>query len=178
MDSFKTLYDQDALTQEATQGYAIPESELDQHPELKTLHALWYSKSQNGSIPSRKDFSMTDLKPILQNIFIYELLYEGAEIVNLKVALIGTFLTLQYGEFTGKKLSDYPDTDIVKRVFEFSRQCSLARKPLCFKVEMFSAGRPYVSAETIYCPLSSDGDKVDKIIGFSSFKNLAEKKIM
>lgn len=134
-------------------------------PEFQTLLNYWASKRGDRLFPSRKDINPTDLKEILPNLFIFELIMQEGQLVDVKVALLGTAVVDLYGESTGDSVKSAQDKEVGPRVLSMCQKCIDAKGPMANQVNVLTPNRPHISVSSLYCPLSSNGTDIDKIIG-------------
>ena len=144
---------------------AIFDEEFIKIPEFQTLLKYWASKRGDRVFPSRKDINPVDLKEILPNVFIFELIMQERKLVDVKATLLGTAVVNLYGESTGDSVNNAQDKEVGPRVLSMCQKCIDAKGPMANQVNVLTPDRPHISVSSLYCPLSSNGTDIDKIIG-------------
>lgn len=144
---------------------ALFKEEFIKIPEFQTLLNYWTSKRGDRLFPSRKEINPMDLKEVLPNIFVFELVMQEGHLVDVKAVLLGTAVVDLYGESTGDSVNSAQDIEVGPRVLSMCQKCIEAQGPMANQVNVLTPGRPHISVSSIYCPLSSNGTDIDKIIG-------------
>lgn len=139
-------------------------------PLLRDLKALWQQKRGDRPAPSRADFEMTDLRPFLGNLFLFDVL-KGAE--DFRFRLLGSNLTERFGrDSTGRIFSETyplgysPEADWLYGIY---RRVALRKVPVWSAGPMLQVGRDYAVATALHLPLSADGHTVNMILGATVF---------
>jgi len=131
-------------------------------PQLRQLYAYWYERRGNRSYPCRADFDPIDLRFILGNLILVDVL--GGEPPRFRVRLHGSNLSRRHGyELTGKMLDELPvseQRDLAHRSFTSVAQSGI---PLHAHRDLWLNNRR-VRYETIVLPLSSDGTAIDMLL--------------
>jgi len=134
-------------------------------PHFKMLLDYWTLKKEDREFPSRKDINPSDIVTILPNIFIFSLIIKDGKIEDVIASLLGTALVDLYGEATGQSVTTAQDPEVGKRVFLMCDEALIRREPVANQVNVLTPDRPHISVSSLYCPLSSNGKDIDKIIG-------------
>lgn len=134
-------------------------------PEFQTLLEYWTLKKGDRTFPSRSDINPSDLKSILPNIFIFTLVMKDGKIEDVVASLLGTAVVDLYGESSGQSVNEAQDIEVGPRVFLMCEEALARREPVANQVNVLTPERPHISVSSLYCPLSSNGTDIDKIIG-------------
>jgi hypothetical protein len=129
----------------------------------KTKHLYqWWAAANAGNMPSRRAFDVTEHRAVVANLFLTEVTLDGDFIFRLLgeevIQMIGRNPTgeavkrLGQGEY-GHALHEYYESIVAARA---------CRK--CFGSLAF-ADKDFRYFESIDCPLSNDGQRVDYIVG-------------
>lgn len=134
-------------------------------PKFQTLLNYWSLKKGEKALPSRKDMSPRDLISVLPHIFIFDLVVKDGILEDALVSLMGTALVDLYGETTGESVNKKLDFDVGERIYHMCQEAINRGEPVANQVNVMTEDRPHISVSTLYCPLSSNGTDIDKIIG-------------
>lgn len=134
-------------------------------PEFQTLLNYWTLKKGDRIFPSRKDINPSDLVSILPNIFIFTLVMKDGILVDVTATLLGTAVVDLYGESTGDSVKNAQDVEVGERVLSMCQEALERREPVANQVNVLTPDRPHISVSSLYCPLSTNGTDIDKIIG-------------
>jgi hypothetical protein len=127
------------------------------------LHG-WWLRANGGRVPLKRQFDITEHGQIAANIFLTELTPEG----EFRFRLLGeNVIHLIGGNRTGDLVKGSPSAragfghalDEYYWSIAHERQCNLCLGSLAF------ADNDFWRFESLDCPLSSDGERVDFIIG-------------
>jgi hypothetical protein len=139
--------------------------------ELASISNYWQSKLRNRAMPSRADIDPGELKPLLPQILLVDVLWGGAD---FRYRLLGTRLTRYFPErATGKTfreaLASFGE-ETVAGTLNVYRQIVEHRLPA-----LVSGPGEYYHQEAkrfhaILTPLSDDGENVSMIFGAFEFE--------
>jgi hypothetical protein len=133
------------------------------HPELTKLFRYWDRKRGERSMPSRADILPEELPSLLGNLFMVDVVRDGAE-ARFRYRLVGTALTaIMDQELTGKFIDEMP---LLFRKFALPayREILRAGRPTYKETNVFE-GWWVVRYKRLMLPLSSDGTTIDIILG-------------
>jgi hypothetical protein len=141
------------------EGTPAAELEVPSTGQTEALLDLWKSKKKGDALPYRSDFSPLEMKDYLTNIYIIEVLDNGADFL---VRLAGTGLTGKFGDdFTGAKYSDDRLKDASWRLDIF-RSAYERKEPVIFRFLLGPADAPSLMTENLILPVLDKQD--DRII--------------
>jgi hypothetical protein len=132
-------------------------------PMTRRLHD-WWTEANGGLVPLKRQFDITEHRPIAANIFLTELTPEGA----FRFKLLGeNVIHMIGGNRTGVLVKSSPSAraDFGHALDEYywsivrERQCKLCLGSLAY------ADKDFWRFESLDCPRSSDGERVDHLIG-------------
>jgi hypothetical protein len=132
-------------------------------PELKNLGSLWHSKSTDGRLPTRSDFSLRELKSVLRNLAIMDASVEGGR-MRFFVRFMGSELDTQLMPLTGHHVDE-----VLPEYFRNKWQ-ALWQRALDFPHPTRSLSRAefrerqYAYVESLYCPLADDARVQSKLM--------------
>ena len=135
-------------------------------PKVAALYKWWRSLAQEGRLPLRREFDITEHTSIVPDLFLVEVLADGQFLMKLEgervIELFGVNNTGRVitqltgiGEY-GHALAEYYQSIVNERL---CRRCT-------GNMERVNH-RQWVEFESIDCPLSRDGHQVDFILGVS-----------
>jgi hypothetical protein len=130
------------------------------HPRLQRLYAYWSTKKGQRKMPSRADIDVLDLRYMLGNIMLVDVV-DGTP-PRFRIRVHGSNLSQRAGyDLTGKMLDELPETEFRKEVRDRWTEVATYGEPLhCDKNVQFFDGQPY-HYESIVLPLSADGESVN-----------------
>ena len=132
------------------------------HPSLRQLYDYWDGKRAGRAMPSRADLDPVDMRFVIGNVIMVDVI-EGPPL-GFHIRLHGTNLSERvHYDLTGKMLEALPFEEfreITRRSFTkvvTSKELLHVHRDLI----MDDRRRAY---ETLILPLSSDGERVDRIL--------------
>jgi hypothetical protein len=146
--------------------YNIEESVVGAHtrfasPLTRQLHDWWIG-ANGGRVPLKRQFDITEHPSIAANIFLTDLTPDG----EFRFKLLGEHVISMIGaNRTGMRVRNGTEADFGHALDEYywsilrERQCKLCLGTMAF------ADKDYWRFESLDCPLSSDGERIDYIIG-------------
>jgi hypothetical protein len=137
-------------------------------PLLQQLYRYWRSKSQGGRLPRRSDIDPTEIPRLLAYMLIVEVVTDARRYVY---RLVGT----QEVEMRGR---DPTGLSVGEGYFGPSAENALAhyertvktRAPVYDDQPYVSSNGRRVSDETLFLPLSEDGERIDRILVIAASK--------
>lgn len=129
---------------------------------LRAFYTYWQGLRRNGRIPVRADIDPTRIAPVLPHIGLFDV--EQAP-RRYRIRLMGTEIVSWYGcDLTGRYLDeidfgDYPST------FALLDQVVDRRAAGHMTGEYTKQDGRRIRYERLFMPLSSDGSRVDMVIG-------------
>ena len=134
------------------------------HPELAKLFRYWDRKRGDRTMPARADILPEELTGLLGNLFMVDVVRDGATEPRFRYRLVGTQLTaIMDQELTGKFVDEMP---LLFRKFALPayREILRAGRPTYRETNVFE-GWWVVRYKRLMLPLSSDGKTVDIVLG-------------
>jgi hypothetical protein len=132
------------------------------HPKLKRLYDYWSERRGERVMPSRADIDPLDMTFVMGNIILVDVLDE--EPLRFRIRLHGSNLSQRAGyELTGKMLDELPVTEFRALALQSFTHVATTAKPLQSNRDRIIDGRS-TRYETIIMPLSSDGERVDRLL--------------
>lgn len=141
------------------------------HPDSRALYQYWLDKRGDRLMPSRSDIDPTEIPPqLLPGISLVDVVPDDRRYVY---RLMGTAEVQVRGfDPTGKSVIEgflAPDVDDALGCYD---NVVAARAPLVDPVPFIAVDGRYVSEETIFLPLSEDGNSVNKIMVFCACRDI------
>ncbi len=119
---------------------------------------------------SRADIDPKAFKRFLPHMALYELELDRAGAVSdATIRLMGTEVVHFYGEFTGRRVSEYPDRAVPARVLSCLGYLVRHRTPVAATVDGIRNDKKHVGLRILYVPLSDDDIRVNRALSFSFF---------
>jgi hypothetical protein len=140
----------------------IPESELD--PRLKALLQYWRSKCGPGRLPSRADIDPLELKPLLGNINLIEVVPQPDRSRRFRYRLFGTeFIFYHGGDLTGQWVDQIGNPVYREQLVGlYNHVVDTGATPLLSYDYILESRRHRFQA--VILPLASDGRSIDVIL--------------
>lgn len=133
---------------------------------LRDLLGYWQDKRAGRFAPCRADIRPEELRPHLANLILVDVIANGED---LKYRLIGTALTqAAQRDATGKLFSElYRDVHReLEPLLAVYCQTIVRRGPVIVQANIFwHSHASYRDCESVLLPLSTDGERVDMILG-------------
>ena len=129
----------------------------------KTRHLYdWWITANGGRMPTRRMFDVTEHRPVVASLFLTEVTHEGEFIFRL----LGEEVIQMIGRNpTGETVKRVGNAEYGHALHEYYASIAAARQcRKCFGSLAF-ADKDFRYFESIDCPLSSDGERVDFIVG-------------
>lgn len=136
-------------------------TEAIQNPLLRDLYAHWEARRGGRRYPSRADFDPVELRALLGNIILIDVLREP---LRFRFRLHGTRLAERVGyDLTGRMLDDLPDPEFreVARA-SFTAVAESGEPLIARRNRRLDSQR--LRYETVMLPLSNDGRTVDMLL--------------
>jgi hypothetical protein len=132
------------------------------NPRLRQLYEWWLSKRGGRSFPSRRDFDPIDLRFILGNVILVDVI--GSAPPDFRIRLHGSNLVSRHGyELTGKTLDALPVIEQRDRARQTFTAVATTGEPLHgHRNQLFAEVRRRY--ETIILPLAADGENIDMLL--------------
>jgi hypothetical protein len=132
------------------------------HPSLQRLYQYWVDKRGVRSMPARADLDPLDIRFAMGNVILVDVI-EG-EPLQFRIRLHGTHLSERVRfDLTGKMLDEMPQAEFRELTRQSFIKVATTRQPLHAKTDRVLDKRRR-SYETVILPLSSDGERVDRIL--------------
>ena len=161
------LVDKEECFEEIIKGETLEVLNVDKlnqlHPYISEIITYFLSKARNDRRPKRNDLVPSEVVHLIPYIAILEPRYEGDELLDLNVRLMGTEMVKLYGENTGKMLSDFTNKTVSKRVFETCDLVVKNKSIVVGTVSSFDKDRSYLKILKTMIPLFDDEHNPDRV---------------
>jgi hypothetical protein len=132
------------------------------HPKLRQLYEYWDEKRGARVMPSRADLDPIDIRFAIGDVILVDALDESPP--RFRIRLHGTNLSERTNfDLTGKMLDEMPAPEFRELSTRSFRKVLRTREPLHALAERLLDGRMQ-RYEAIIMPLSSDGERVDRLM--------------
>jgi len=140
----------------------IPESELD--PRLKGLLDYWRGKCSPGRLPARADIDPLELKSLLGNINLIEVVRDADGSRRFRYRLFGTeFVFYHGGDLTGQWVDQIGNTVYRQQLVGlYEHVVATGATPMLSYDYILDSRRHRFQA--VILPLASDGREIDMIL--------------
>jgi hypothetical protein len=132
------------------------------HPKLRQLYEYWDEKRGARVMPSRADLDPIDIRFAIGDVILVDALDESPP--RFRIRLHGTNLSERTNfDLTGKMLDEMPAPEFRELSTRSFRRVLRTREPLHTLAARLLDGRMQ-RYEAIIMPLSSDGERIDRLI--------------
>jgi len=130
----------------------------------RKLMKLFDERTGGTRMLKRSDFSPNDLKPGLPNIMITDVKYdESGSIADAVVRLMGSALSVFYGEYTGKSVLEHP-SEAGTRLLTDARMAIETGCMVIGRAENTSPDQALINVISLVVPIAEDGMRVNQIL--------------
>jgi len=132
------------------------------HPSLRQLFDYWNEQRGTRAMPSRADIDPLDMRYVIGNVILVDVL--DGDPPQFRIRLHGTNLSERVRfDLTGKMLDEMPQPEFRELTRQSFTRVWRTREPLHAHRDRVLDNRRR-AYETIILPLSSDGERVDRIL--------------
>jgi hypothetical protein len=132
------------------------------HPKLRQLYDYWDGKRGDRAMPSRADLDPVDIRFAIGDVVLADVLDETPP--RFRIRVHGTNLSERTSfDLTGKMLDEMPAPEFRDLSTRSFRKVVRTKEPLHVIAERPLDGRTQ-RYEAIILPLSSDGERVDRLM--------------
>jgi hypothetical protein len=140
-----------------------PVSAETQFLSAKTKHLYdWWLGAGGGRMPTKRMFDVTEHRPIVASLFLTEATHDGEFVFRL----LGEDVIQMIGRNpSGEAVKRFGNAEYGHALHEYYTSIAAAKEcRKCFGSLAF-ADKDFRYFESIDCPLSNDGERVDYIVG-------------
>lgn len=153
---------QDQETSPPARYGLVAESDLD--PRLKGLLRYWDEKRGSRRFPARSDIDPLDLKSVLGNIVMVDVVQQEDGSPRFRYRLFGTEFVFYHGaDLTGHWLDEIPNTGFRDALISMYRTVIADRSVRMVSYDYMLESRRH-RFQAVILPLSSDGEQIDIIL--------------
>jgi hypothetical protein len=130
--------------------------------KLQRLYQDWLGRRRGRALPARRDFDVLDLKYILGDLSLIEVLATPPRF-RFRVHCTNEAERLRV-DLTGKTIDDHPDPEhreIAARTYAVAVETRIPQRVLRERARSHSSARRW---ESLVLPLSADGGRVDTLM--------------
>lgn len=128
---------------------------------LDLIHRLWELKRGTRPLPSRADFTLHDLRPVIHNVSFIGIEREAGGAVRYKIKFMGDGLVQVLGNHIGNFIQASFDRRVAEKFRKHFGQAEAAAVPLRFSGTMTELKRTHLQHRTLIAPLSDNGTVID-----------------
>ena len=133
-----------------------------ERPKLRRLHQDWLDRKQGRAMPSRADFDILDLRYILGDLNLLDVLYEP---LRFRFRVHGSNAAARLGfDLTGRTVDDYPDPAYRSIVADHYKTVVRSKAPLRILQDPYRVRDRVLRWEGLILPLSDDGERVNMMM--------------
>ncbi len=147
----------------------MPANKKYDHPALQRLYDYWLSKFKGGNIPGRSDVDPLDIPEILPKICLLDV-ERTDDGPRFRFRLFGTeHQEFNQQDFTGRTIDEVFSPEAAAKIGATYTQIVESGEPHYWREALAFPGREHIEYERLMCPLASDGETVDMLIGVFVF---------
>lgn len=153
---------------------AVEESEVES-PLLPEARALWDRLRGGRPMPSRRDFDPVEApRRLLPHLILVDVAYGQTPSPRFRWRLLGTHVTTAMGRDSSGRWFDEIYREREMELVVCGMGAALETRRPCFtRARAPSDERSFLLVEAVDMPLSSDGERVDMILGACHFYSAA-----
>jgi hypothetical protein len=130
-------------------------------PAGRAIQRLWLSKQMSNQLPSRKAFSIDDLRPWLGRLILVDVETDG----TIRYRVHGTMCAEKLGqELTGKTVDEIRNEKLRELIREDYTAVIASRVPTIIRRRRDYGEKGSHELERLLLPLSTGGERVDQIL--------------
>ncbi len=147
----------------------IPIKALGGHKLIDDLRHYWREMCVGDRLPSRQNIDPVDIPNLLPTLYLIDVASETSP-SRFRFRLLGNVITERFQRnSTGKWLDEIYDAEFYHRISTDYLDIIRTKQPSYAVLNMPVAGREYIQYERLVCPLASDGQTVDSLVGVIGF---------
>ena len=140
---------------------ALPLEDL-KTPALRRLLQDWEDRRRGRDLPARKDFDPADIRYIVGNLSLVEVLRDP---LDFRFRIHATNVAERMGfDLTGKMLTALPDQQYAALIRQHYTETVTLRRPVARYRNRVMTDQHTWHCEVLVLPLSSDGKTVDMLM--------------
>ena len=136
---------------------------------IQDLKDYWRAKCAGDRLPSRQDIDPVDIPNLLPTLYLIDIARETTP-PRFRFRLLGDEITEKFQRnSTGKWLDEIYDAEFYDRISTDYLDIIRTKQPSYAVLNMPVIGREFIQYERLVCPLASDGQTVDSLVGVIAF---------
>jgi len=141
-------------------------------PAIAAVVNYWRAKAGPRKMPSRAELDPIEMRSFLRKILIIDVMANG----DFVYRLCGTDISERNRQdLTGRRADSESLGASAPQFLDAYTRTVAARAPIFFLGHMWWQQRDHISFEQVILPLSSDGEKVDKLLSVVDFEARADR---
>ena len=153
-----------------------PSKLVDCHATVRGLYDYWDAKRAGRSMPARGDLDPADLKRLLPHLILIDVVADERRYVY---RLVGTREVEMRGvDPTGKAVRDAYYAESAEETLLYLDRCVQTGEPVLYRGMYRPTSTRTQQEDTIFLPLSKDGENVDMILIFGHIQWLRDEKTL
>jgi hypothetical protein len=136
--------------------------------QVQEFHRYWLTRRGDRRFPARSDIQPTDIPHLLAGIVLLDVHYEP---LDFEYRLIGDTIVTRLGSLKGKRVREAALINVSSSAYKNYCRVIETGVPQFLEgiaVSAYRRGRPALMSR-VHCPLSSDGETIDKIVSYLAF---------
>jgi len=141
-------------------------------PLLRQAHDYWLAKRGNRPMPGRADLDPAEIKPLLPNLVLMDVLRDAKPgwPLDFRYRVIGTAIdAMMNGRYTGLCMSTLAHQQPGSRLWSSLEHVTVTRRPQINRVPYVGPHKDFLSVIDMVMPLSADGETIDMLFCIIEF---------
>lgn len=130
-------------------------------------YEYWLSKVRDGRMPRRADIDPAEMKRLLPNVVLIDVSQDPLDFVERIAG--DTILHHSRHNSMGIPWSDFPGRGPDSHIWQHFELVATEKRAVSATVPYVGPHADYLTVELISCPLSEDGETVNKILSFVAY---------
>lgn len=146
---------------------------VDLPDSLRQMLAYWQSKRHGRAMPARADIDPAEIKPLLPDIILVDVVYDAAARPDFVYRLLGTReVEIRGRDPTGQRVAQNFHGPSAENALGCYNKVAAAKVPLLDDEYYAREGDEYGDEANLFLPLSNDGEQVNMILVFTVYRRL------
>lgn len=136
---------------------------------VRHFHGFWLSRCQDGRLPTKAAMDPVEMRAYLGGLILTKVHYDP---LDFEYRIIGEEVIARLGNVTGKRVGKTALANVSDSAYRNYCLVVETRQPQFLEgmtLTAFRKDRPYPLSR-VHCPLCSDGETIDHILTYVSFR--------
>ena len=130
-------------------------------------YEYWLSKVRDGRMPRRADIDPAEIKRLLANVVLIDVSQDPLDFVERIAG--DTILHHSHHNSMGIQWTEYPGRGPESKIWQHFEAVVTEKRAISATVPYVGPHSDYLTVELVSCPLSDNGETVNKVISFVAY---------